>query len=64
MQLGRACANFGAERMQMLCTSLQAAGKSGDLALAKEFAGRLETEFGVVKNTLVEFAGGKTSTAA
>jgi PAS domain S-box-containing protein len=57
MQLGRACSNFGAERMQLLCTSLQAAGKSGDLNLAREFAGRLETEFAVVKSTLEEFAG-------
>ena len=64
MQLGRACANFGAERMQLLCASLQAAGKSGDLALAKEFTGRLETEFEVVKSTLEEFAGGRISTAA
>jgi CheY-like chemotaxis protein len=57
LQLGRACANFGAERMQMLCTSLQSAGKSGDLVLAKEFADRLEIEFGLVKTTLEEFAG-------
>jgi PAS domain S-box-containing protein len=63
LQLGRACANFGAERMQMLCTSLQAAGKSGDLVLAKEFADRLDTEFGLVKATLEEFAGNQPSRA-
>jgi PAS domain S-box-containing protein len=63
LQLGRACANFGAERMQMLCTSLQGAGKSGDLTLAKEFTNRLETEFGLVKATLEEFAGNQPSRA-
>jgi PAS domain S-box-containing protein len=57
MQLGRACANFGAERMQLLCASLQAAGRSGDLSLAQEFADRLETEFKVVKSTLEELSG-------
>jgi PAS domain S-box-containing protein len=57
MQLGSACANFGAERMQMLCSSLQGAAKSADLALSKEFADRLEIEFKVVKTTLEEFAG-------
>jgi PAS domain S-box-containing protein len=56
MQLGRACANFGAERMQLLCSSLQNAAKTGDLNLAREFADRLETEFRVVKTTLEEFA--------
>jgi CheY-like chemotaxis protein len=56
MQLGRACANFGAERMQLLCSSLQNAGKANDLKLAQEFTGRLETEFKVVKATLEEFA--------
>jgi CheY-like chemotaxis protein/anti-sigma regulatory factor (Ser/Thr protein kinase) len=63
LQLGRACANFGAERMQMLCTSLQGAGKSGDLVLAKDFADRLDTEFGLVKATLEEFAGNQPSRA-
>jgi hypothetical protein len=54
--LGRACQNFGAERMQMLCSSLQAAGKNSDFALAIEFADRLEAEFEIVKTTLEEFA--------
>ena len=56
MQLGRACANFGAERMQTLCSSLQGAGKNGDFVLAGEFAGRIEAEFEIVKSTLEEFA--------
>jgi len=56
MQLGRACQNFGAERMQMLCSSLQAAGKSGDFANAAEFADRLEAEFEIVKGTLEDYA--------
>ena len=56
MQLGRACQNFGAERMQMLCSSLQAAGKSGDFANATEFADRLEAEFEIVKGTLEDYA--------
>jgi HPt (histidine-containing phosphotransfer) domain-containing protein len=56
MQLGRSCANFGAERMQQMCSSLQAAGKSGDFVLARDFAGRLEAEFVNVKATLEEFA--------
>ncbi len=58
MQLGRACANFGAERMQLLCSSLQSAGRGGDLNLAVEFTDRLETEFKVVKATLEELAAG------
>ena len=56
MQLGRACQNFGAERMQMLCSSLQAAGKSGDFTVAAEFVERLEEEFQTVKSTLEEYA--------
>ena len=56
MQLGRACQNFGAERMMTLCSSLQAAGKSGDFAGATEFAERLEGEFQIVKETLEDFA--------
>jgi PAS domain S-box-containing protein len=56
MQLGRACQNFGAERMQMLCSNLQAAGKNGDFASAAEFVDRLESEFDIVKTTLEEFA--------
>jgi CheY-like chemotaxis protein len=52
MQLGRACANFGAERMQLLCASLQGAGKNGDFNLAGEFAERIEAEFENVKATL------------
>jgi CheY-like chemotaxis protein len=56
MQLGRACQNFGAERMQNLCSSLQAAGKSGDFTLALEFVDRLESEFEIVKSTLEDFA--------
>jgi PAS domain S-box-containing protein len=56
MQLGRACANFGAERMQLLCSSLQSAGKNGEFSLATEFAGRIEAEFDLVKTTLDEFA--------
>ena len=55
LQLGRSCSNFGAERMQQLCTSLQTAGKAGDFALASEFAGRLEGEFALVKNALENF---------
>jgi len=63
MQLGQACANFGAERMQLLCSSLQMAGKNGDLRLAMEFTERLESEFVVVKTTLEEFANsGKVPT--
>ena len=60
LQLGRACSNFGAERMQQLCTSLQATGKSGDFALASEFAGRLEAEFALVKNALEQFANAQS----
>ena len=56
MQLGRACQNFGAERMQMLCSSLQAAGKSGDFVLASEFTDRLDAEFEIVKGTLEDYA--------
>jgi CheY-like chemotaxis protein len=56
MQLGRACENFGAERMQMLCSSLQAAGKSGDFVLAADFADRLDSEFEIVKTTLEDYA--------
>ena len=63
IQLGRACANFGAERMQRICTSLQAASKSGDMALAKEFSVRLEAEFETVKSTLAEFAGQQPAVA-
>jgi PAS domain S-box-containing protein len=55
MQLGRSCANFGAERMQLLCSSLQSAGKAGDFALAREFAERLEVEFQNVKATLERY---------
>jgi len=61
MQLGRACQNFGAERMQMLCSSLQAAGKNGEFALATEFVERLEAEFEIVKSTLEEFARSPSS---
>jgi CheY-like chemotaxis protein len=56
MQLGRACTNFGAERMHQLCTSLQTAGKNGDFALSSEFAGRLEAEFALVKSALENFS--------
>jgi PAS domain S-box-containing protein len=56
MQLGRACQNFGAERMQTLCSSLQAAGKNGEFPLAAELVDRLEGEFEIVKTTLEEFA--------
>jgi HPt (histidine-containing phosphotransfer) domain-containing protein len=56
MQLGRACQNFGAERMQMLCSSLQGAGKNGEFTLAAEFVERLESEFETVKSTLEDFA--------
>ncbi len=52
MQLGRACSTFGAERMQLLCSSLQSAGKNGEFALATEFVDRLKTEFEVVKKAL------------
>jgi CheY-like chemotaxis protein len=55
MQLGRACANFGAERMQLLCSSLQAAGKNGDFPLAREFIERLQSEFETVKKTLENY---------
>jgi len=61
MQLGRACQNFGAERMQTLCSNLQAAGKTGDFALTTEFADRLEAEFEIVKSTLEEFAKSSSS---
>ena len=56
MQLGRACQNFGAERMQLLCSNLQAAGKAGEFANASEFVDRLEIEFEIVKGTLEDFA--------
>ncbi len=56
MQLGRACSNFGAERLQLLCSSLQAAGKAGDFSLATEFVDRMEKEFEIVKTTLLEYA--------
>jgi PAS domain S-box-containing protein len=56
MQLGRACSNFGAERMQRLCSNLQAAGKNGDFPLAEEFVERIEAEFEIVKQTLLDFA--------
>ena len=52
MQLASACSNFGAERMQHLCSNLQAAGKSGEFAMAEEFTNRLEAEFKTVKSTL------------
>jgi PAS domain S-box-containing protein len=55
MQLGRACSNFGAERMQVLCSNLQAAGKSGDFSLAAEFVERIQKEFEIVKTTLLDF---------
>jgi len=61
MQLSNACQNFGAERMQLLCASLQAAGKNGEFALATEFVERLETEFEIVKSTLEEFAKSPSS---
>jgi PAS domain S-box-containing protein len=56
MQLGRACQNFGAERMQTLCSSLQAAGKGGDFAGAADLVERIEEEFQMVKTTLEEYA--------
>jgi CheY-like chemotaxis protein len=59
MQLGRSCASFGAERMHLLCNNLQLAAKNDDLALAKDFGERLETEFGAVKTTLEEFIGNR-----
>ena len=61
MQLSSACQNFGAERMQMLCSSLQAAGKNGEFALATEFVERLEAEFEIVKSTLEEYAKSPSS---
>jgi PAS domain S-box-containing protein len=61
MQLGRACQNFGAERMQLLCSSLQAAGKNSEFTLAAEFVDRLEAEFEIVKSTLEDYA--KTGSA-
>ena len=61
MQLGRACQNFGAERMQTLCSSLQAAGKGNDLAAAAELVDRIEDEFQTVKTTLEDYA--RTGTA-
>ncbi len=63
LQLGRACSNFGAERMQQLCSSLQAAGKSGDFPLASEFAERLEAEFALVKGALETYASSEQQTA-
>jgi PAS domain S-box-containing protein len=56
MQLGRACQNFGAERMQTLCSRLQTVGKGGDFAAAAETVERLEEEFQTVKSTLEEYA--------
>jgi len=61
MQLASACSNFGAERMQLVCASLQNAGKASDFAMATEFADRLQKEFELVKSTLEEFI--KTSAA-
>jgi len=63
MQLGRACENFGAERMQLLCSSLQAAGKNGDFNVAAEFVDRLDGEFETVKTTLEEFAKSSAASA-
>ncbi len=56
MQLARACANFGAERLQLHCSNLQQLGKSGDFVGATELVGRMEAEFETVKKTLNEFA--------
>ncbi len=55
MQLARACENFGTERMQRLCSNLQAAGKNGDFSLAGEFVDRLDAEFETVKTTLKDY---------
>jgi len=55
MQLGSACSNFGAERMQLLCSNLQQAGKSLDFAMAQEFIERLEGEFNMVKGALENY---------
>ena len=55
MQLGRACQNFGAERMQNLCSSLQTAGKSGEFTVAAELVDRLEAEFEIVENDAGRF---------
>jgi CheY-like chemotaxis protein/anti-sigma regulatory factor (Ser/Thr protein kinase) len=56
MQLGSTCQNIGAERMQLLCSNLQVAGKNGEFAVAADFIDRLEAEFEIVKSTLEEFA--------
>ena len=56
MQLARSCENFGAERMLLLCNSLQTAGKNGEFTLATEFVDRLDTEFETVKTTLEEYS--------
>jgi HPt (histidine-containing phosphotransfer) domain-containing protein len=61
MQLSNSCQNFGAERMQLICSSLQAAGKNGEFTLAAEFVERLEAEFEIVKSTLEEFAKSPSS---
>jgi hypothetical protein len=41
--------------MQLLCSNLQGAGKSGDFALATEFVDRIEKEFEIVKTTLLDY---------
>jgi hypothetical protein len=50
--------------MQLLCSSLQSAGKNGDFTLAAEFVDRLETEFEIVKQTLLDYAKSPQSHAA
>ena len=42
------CANFGAHPMAALCQQLQASGRSGDLADARDLLERLDQEYGRV----------------
>jgi two-component system sensor histidine kinase/response regulator len=46
------CGNMGAASMVTICTELQEAGESGDLARAPELLGWLEAEFGRVRQSL------------
>jgi PAS domain S-box-containing protein len=56
IHLDRACGSFGAARMRQLCSSLREASKAGDFSIASEIAGKLESEFELVKDALGAFA--------
>lgn len=48
------CANLGATRMAKLAADLQAVGESGDLTQSMELMDRLENEFTLVSQVLIE----------